>query len=101
MFSGANKSTGNSTIATSSSTTRSTGKPVQKRKDNFIVYSGKQLWNLFLGFWARFRKFMWIGSTGKFLNYLGFIILVVPFVFSYMQEMQNEMIRMMESKFFI
>lgn len=30
-------------------------------------------------------------------SYSGFIILVVPFVFSYMQEMQNEMIRMMES----
>jgi hypothetical protein len=28
---------------------------------------------------------MWIGSTGYFINYLGFIILVVPFVFSYMQ----------------
>lgn len=101
MFSGAGKSTGNSTIATSSSTARSTIKPALKKKDNFIVCSCKQVWSLLVGFWARLRKFMWIGSTGYFINYLGFIILVVPFVFSYMQQMQNEMIRMMESTIFI
>ena len=33
-----------------------------------------------------------------YLNYyLGFIIKVVPFVFAYMQEMQSEMVKMMES----
>lgn len=63
---GANsKAMTNSTIATSASTTRSTVKPLQKKKDNFFVYSFKQLWSLLAGFWTRFRKFMWIGSTGN------------------------------------
>jgi hypothetical protein len=97
LFSSANKSAGNSTIATSASTTSPARKPIAKKRDNFIVYSMKQLWSFCVGFWTRFRKFMWIGSTGNCFCYSGFIILVVPFVFSYMQEMQNEMIRMMES----
>lgn len=91
----------NSTIATSASTTRSAVKLPQKKKDNFFVYSFKQLWSFLAAFWTRFRKFMWIGSTGNLFADSGFIILVVPFVFSYMQEMQNEMIRMMESKHLI
>lgn len=59
LLSGANKST--STLSTS---TRSNIKPAQKKKDNFIVYSFKQIWSFLAGFWTRFRKFMWIGSTG-------------------------------------
>lgn len=101
LFSSANKSVGKSTIATSASTINTAKKPLQKKKENFFVYSLKQFWSLCVAFWTRFRKFMWIGSTGNWFVYLGFIILVVPFVFSYMQEMQNEMMRMMESTLFI
>jgi hypothetical protein len=89
LFSSANKSVGNSAIATSSSTINTAKKPLQNKKGNFFVYSLKQLWSFCVGFWTRFKKFMWIGSTGNLLPHLGFIILVVPFVFSYMQEMQN------------
>jgi len=76
----------NSTHATFNKSTvnKSAIKPI-KRKDNFIVYSCKQVWSLLAGFWARLRKFMWIGSTGTFISYSGFIILIVPFVFAYMQ----------------
>ncbi len=95
------KNISKSTLATTQSSTHAATKPAPKKKDNFIVYSFKQIWSLLTAFWTRFRKFMWIGSTGNSLLTLGFIILVVPFVFSYMQEMQNEMIRMMESKFFL
>lgn len=59
---------GKSTLATTSSSTRAATKPQPKKKDNFIIYSFKRIWSLLTGFWLRFRKFMWIGSTGNFLK---------------------------------
>ena len=61
LLSGVNKSTG-STLATS---TKSATKQIVKKKDSFVVYSLKKFWGLIIGFWTRFRKFMWVGSTGK------------------------------------
>lgn len=57
---------GKSTLATTSGSTRTVSKPVQKKKDNFLIYSFKRIWSLLCGFWLRFRKFMWIGSTGNY-----------------------------------
>ena len=57
---------GTSTLATTSSSTRAVSKPQPKKKDNFIIYSFKRIWSLLTAFWIRFRKFMWIGSTGIF-----------------------------------
>lgn len=83
-FSGANNS--KITTSTLSKSNRST----IKKKDNFFIHSSKLIWSFIMGFWMRLRKFAWIGSTGKFQTILlGFIIMVVPFVFAYMQEMQN------------
>jgi hypothetical protein len=62
LLSGSGKSTGKSTQGTVS---KPAIKPVPKKKDNFVVYSFKQIWSLLVGFWTRFRKFMWVGSTGK------------------------------------
>lgn len=56
---------GKSTLATTSGSTRTVSKPVQKKKDNFVIYSFKRVWSLLCGFWLRLRKFMWIGSTGN------------------------------------
>jgi len=62
LLSGSGKTTGKSTQATVS---KAPIKSAPKKKDNFIVYSFKQIWSLLVGFWTRFRKFMWVGSTGK------------------------------------
>ena len=84
MFSGAN----NSKMTTS--TLSKSNKSTIKKKDNFLIHSSKLIWSFVMGFWMRLRKFAWIGSTGNlYTNILGFIIMVVPFVFAYMQEMQN------------
>jgi hypothetical protein len=61
LLSGANKSTGSSTLATSTKSTKS----VVKKKDGFVVYTLKQFWSFIQGFWTRFRKCMWVGSTGN------------------------------------
>ena len=60
LLSGANKSTGSSTLATSTKSTKS----VVKKKDGFVIYTIKQFWSVIQGFWTRFRKCMWVGSTG-------------------------------------
>lgn len=62
MFFDQGKSTLNSTQNT---VNRSAIKPAAKKKDNFVVYSFKAIWSLLAGFWTRFRKFAWVGSTGN------------------------------------
>ncbi len=47
---------------------RSVLKPAPKKKGNFIVYSFKTIWSLLVGFWTRFKKFAWVGSTGNFYS---------------------------------
>jgi len=67
LLSGANKSIGSSTLASSS---KSVIRPAQKKKENFLVYSFKQFWSLLAGFWTRLRKCMWVGSTGIYFTNL-------------------------------
>lgn len=55
--------------STQASLNKSNIKPIPKKKDNFFVFVCKQSWNLIMGLWMRFRKFMWIGSTGNHLVY--------------------------------
>jgi hypothetical protein len=63
MFFEQGKSSLNSTQNTAN---RSALKAAPKKKDSFIVYSFKSIWSLLVGFWTRFKKFAWVGSTGNF-----------------------------------
>lgn len=53
--------------STQQAVAKSAIKSAPKKKDNFVVFSFKKLWSLLVGFWTRFRKCMWVGSTGNFV----------------------------------
>lgn len=95
LLSGDSKTLGTSTLATTRASTGSVSKPLPKKKDNFIIYSMKRVWSLLSAFWARFRKFMWIGSTGnlfsdKRIHYFGSSIRIFLYARNAKRDDQND-----------
>ena len=41
---------------------------------------------------------MWITSTGTTLDKIGLIVIILPFAFAYLMEMQKEIAKIMQSK---
>lgn len=73
----------------------------RSNKDSFFVYLYKRVWAWTLAFWGKARKSLWVLSTGNYLSYLGFILLILPFSFAYIMELQKETMRIMQGNCYL
>lgn len=96
MLASSKRSMNSSTMAASKS---SINKP--KANEGFRVYLFNKISDISSKVWGGCRKFMWITSTGKLFLHIGLIIIILPFAFGYMMEMQKEMSKFMASNAYV
>ena len=77
---------------------KSSSSSVSGKKDNFITFLYKRIYALLMKLWGKTKSMLWIGSTGTIFINAGFILLVIPFSFLYLTEMEKNSMKMMEGK---
>ena len=77
---------------------KSSSSSVSGKKDNFFTFLYKRIYALLMKLWGKTRSMLWIGSTGRIKINVGFILLIIPFSFLYLTEMEKHSMKMMEGK---